>query len=264
MRLTVVGSGDAFHGGGRLHSCYLLEDAGQTVMIDFGATALYGLKTVARTTADIHTYCVTHLHGDHMGGLPFMFIDALYQTPRSSPLRIIGPVGLEARLDAVMAAMYPSIALRQARAPQMIIEELNPGDRTRVAGFELQTFPADHQDPPEQPLCLRFVPSHGRTVAFSGDTRIGDGLLAAAHGVDLLVAECSGLKPPAGRHSTWVEWQATFPRLTTRQILFSHLSTSVRDAIPRLLREAPATPRIAFADDGMVIDLDEMGDTGLE
>ena len=44
MRLTVVGCGDAFGSGGRGNACFWIESAGVTVALDFGATALVGVR----------------------------------------------------------------------------------------------------------------------------------------------------------------------------------------------------------------------------
>jgi hypothetical protein len=56
-RLTVVGSSDAFNAAGRCHSCYLLEgDGAGPLMIDFGATALYALRKIGRSAAEVRGF----------------------------------------------------------------------------------------------------------------------------------------------------------------------------------------------------------------
>lgn len=275
MRLTVVGSGDAFNAAGRLHSCYLLEGSGFTpTMIDFGATALAGLHRLGRRATEVATFAFTHLHGDHLGGVPFLFIDAMYADVRNAPLRMVGPRGLGARARALVEVTYGEL-LARPEAPELEVEEVAPGQRLSVSGLVLETFPADHQDPPEEPLCLRFTGPDGASVAFSGDTRLSEGLLAAADGVDLLVAECSALAPPAGRHCTWEDWRRALPTLSARRVLLTHLGQDVRPEIPRLVAEAEAAftgpsgrreagsgrltgapgPRLDFADDGLVLEI---------
>ncbi len=44
MRLTVVGCGDAFGSGGRFNTCFFLETAKGTLLVDFGASSLVALK----------------------------------------------------------------------------------------------------------------------------------------------------------------------------------------------------------------------------
>lgn len=261
LDLTVVGSSDAFNAAGRAHSCYLLEphdEALGPVMIDFGATSLMALRRLGRRPSDIAAFAFTHLHGDHIGGFPFLAIDGMFNEPRSQVMKILGPVGVQARLEALLSVTYGDI-LDRPRPFELDYRELLPGGEATLTGLAVQGFPADHMDPPEQPLCLRFTvpsPQGDKVVAFSGDTRLGDGLMAAADGVDLLVAECSGLKHPIGRHCAWEDWLTYLPQCTAKRVVFSHLGAAVRAARERLLDEVPAgSPPVTFADDGLSLTL---------
>lgn len=254
-RLTIVGSSDAFNASGRSHSCYLLEGDGfGPIMIDFGATALSALRKLGREPTEIRAFAITHLHGDHIGGFPFLVIDGMFNAVRQTDLEVLGPVGVERRVAAFVDAAYGDLS-RHARPYRSVFRELRPGEEVELAGARVRGFPADHMDPPEQPLCLRFTTPSGHIVAFSGDTRMCDALLEAADGADLLVAECSGLAPPMGRHCTWLDWRDALPRCGARRVVFSHLGRAVRERAHTLLAEAPKGPAIAFADDGMVVDL---------
>ena len=255
-QLTFVGTSDAFNAAGRLHSCYLLEGDGfGPLMIDFGATALAGLRRLGKDPSAIRGYAFTHLHGDHIGGWPFLVIDGMFHAVRRDTLAVLGPVGSEARLDALLRVAYGGLADKE-RPYASTVEELLPGATADFAGVRIEGFPARHMKPPEQPLCLRIELPDGTTVAFSGDTAMCDGLLAAAAGVDVLVAECSGLAPPCGDHCSWEEWCEVLPSLTAKRIFFTHLGTDVRAAVARLLAEVPAGSDVAFADDGLVVTLE--------
>src|SRR5690606_24010442 len=109
--------------------------------------------------------------------------------------------------------------------------------------------------PPYQALCLRVSDGDGRTIAFSGDTRICPGLLAAAEGADMLVADCSRLAPPAGPHATWAEWQQVLPSLRAPSLLLTHLGADMRQRAPTLLDGLALPLPVRIADDGMVIEL---------
>ena len=269
MRLTVVGSSDALNSLGRSHSSSLLEGDGVgPLMIDFGATSLAALRKIGRNPTELRGIALTHLHGDHVGGFAFLVIDGMYNEVRRHPLAVVGPRLTAERIDTVLRTAYGSLA-DDARPFEMPIREVEPGGIVEVAGVTIEAFAADHMDPPDCPLCLR-ISANGKVIAFSGDTRICDGLFAAAEGADLLVAECTALTHPCGRHCAWEDWRALLgpgipntsgtagpePRarrtIGAKRVLFTHLGRAVRERAADLVNELPGAA-IAFAEDGMVV-----------
>ena len=84
MRLTIVGSGDAFGSGGRFNTCFFLETAKSVLLVDCGASTPVALKAHALDPNRIDGIVLSHLHGDHFGGLPFLFLDGQFQIGRAS------------------------------------------------------------------------------------------------------------------------------------------------------------------------------------
>ncbi len=251
MDLLVLGSSDAFNGAGRCHASYVIKDGdAPSVAIDFGATTLYALRKAGLAGTDLGAVIITHLHGDHFGGLPFLLLDGMYHDLRTAPLHLVGAVGLEARLHTLYEALYRDVARRERPYPTHL-RELAPGEHMDLLGYRVEAFPAEHMDPPDQPLCLRVTGPSGRVIAFSGDTELCDGFLQASRGADLLVAECTGLRPPCGRHLAWTDWRVLLREAGARRVLLSHLSREVRDESPALLAECPPGIELIFADDLM-------------
>ena len=58
----------------------------------------------------IGSVLISHLHGDHFGGLPFLLLDAQYVSNRTTPLTIAGPPTLSGRLHDLRDAMFPGSA----------------------------------------------------------------------------------------------------------------------------------------------------------
>lgn len=254
MKLHVVGSADAFNSFGRGHSCYWIEGAGKgPIMIDFGATALARLDQEKLHPPAMHALVITHLHGDHFGGLPFLIIDGLYNRFRDRPLDLVGPIGFKAKLEALLEVTYGAAA-KLSSFPHTL-REMSPGEEIEVAGARVRAFAAAHMDPPDQPLCIRVIGRDGRSIAFSGDTELCDGLFAAADGADLLVAECTTLAPPSGRHITWEAWMGAFDRVRAKRLMLTHLGADVRARVNELLRQAPRSLKLSFADDGLIVEL---------
>lgn len=256
MRLTVIGSADAFNSGGRGNSCYLLESrVAGAIMVDFGPTALMALRHASFEPNRLDGIAFTHLHGDHVGGFPFLLIDALYNGIRSRELPIVGPPRTRECLEALLDATYDEMKPRMALVP-IAIDEFGPGETRELAGYRIEGFAADHMAPPHRPLCLRITDPDGVIVAFSGDTLPCPGLFAAAEGASLLVAECTRLAQPAGHHCTWEDWKREIPKLAAKSLLLAHLGGDVRARVPDLEVEMyDARIPVRFAEDGMVIDL---------
>ncbi|MGE0711857.1 MAG: MBL fold metallo-hydrolase [Planctomycetota bacterium] len=258
MRLTVLGSANASNAGGRRHSCYWLEGAlaEGALLLDCGGTALAGIKELGLDPRRARVLALTHLHGDHVGGFPTLVIDALYDLRRAAPLLVVGPLGAQARLEALLELSYPGLATKRPWPFELSWVELAPGASWEGLGARVEAFAADHQDPPERPLCLRVRGASGRAVAFSGDTRLCEGLFQAAAGADLLVAECSALAPPCGAHSSWEEWRGAAARLGDTRLLLTHLGEDVRAGIPALLAEGlPGVATLGFAEDGLALEV---------
>ena len=255
MKVTILGSSDAFNSSGRCHSCYLVESEGcGAVMVDIGGSGLLALRRAGRHPHELAGLAITHLHGDHLGGLPFLLLDAAYNEPRTAPLPMVGPVGLASRMNDLFKGTYRELPAMQLPF-ELSTTEIAPGESASLAGFHIQGFLADHMDPPDLPLSLRVTAPDGKSVAFSGDTAMNPQLLVAGDGADLFVAECSALVPPIGRHCTWEDWKVILPVLTARRVVLTHLNHRVREKIPDLLAEAPGSVDLSFADDGLVFEV---------
>src|SRR5215475_4037366 len=106
MKLHILGCGDAFGSGGRNQSGYLVEAENCLFLLDCGPTTLLAMKRAGFDPRRLDAIILSHLHGDHFGGIPFFFIEYLYQKPLLRPLVIAGPPGTEERLTELFLVMY--------------------------------------------------------------------------------------------------------------------------------------------------------------
>src|SRR5262249_47831848 len=110
VRVTFLGSGDAFSAGGSFQAAYLVQRSGTAFLLDFGSATLTSLKRHRMDADLIDWIALSHLHGDHFAGLPYLFLEYTYQQPRSRPLRILGPPGTKERVWALYRAAYKELA----------------------------------------------------------------------------------------------------------------------------------------------------------
>jgi ribonuclease BN (tRNA processing enzyme) len=125
MKLHILGCGDAFGSGGRNQSGYLIEASDLLFLLDCGPTTLLAMKRAGFDPARLQTIILSHLHGDHFGGIPFFFIEYLYRQPRDQPLTIAGPPGTESRVRRLQTIMYGS-GRSPARLPPVNFITLKP------------------------------------------------------------------------------------------------------------------------------------------
>lgn len=219
MRVRFLGTGDAFNSGGRLHTCILLEGAGAPCLLDCGATALAALKGAGVDRHAITAVLVTHLHGDHFGGLPFLLLDGQF-TGRSLPLMIAGPPGLETRLATAYDAFYPGVS-RTRRPFDTRFTTLTAGVTASIGELQVTPFAVVH--PSGAPAYALRVEMDGRVIVFSGDTAWTDALVEASAGADLFICECMFETNAVGAHIDYATLDAERHRFTCRRLVLTHL-----------------------------------------
>ena len=244
VRVSFAGSGDAFGSGGRLQACvHLRPAAGRPVLLDCGATALIGLKRHGIEPNDIGTVLLSHLHGDHFAGVPYLILDGQFRR-RSEPLSVVGPPGTEERLYQAMELLF-SGSTRVERRFEVRVHEIKPDDRYDLADVTVQAYPAEHLA--GAPAMSLRVGIGGRTIGYSGDTAWTEALVAVADRADLFICESYTLNRPVPYHLHLPVLWDNLPRLTCRQIVLTH-------AGPEVLARAGELD-LELADDDHVIDL---------
>jgi ribonuclease BN (tRNA processing enzyme) len=244
VRVTVLGSGDAFGAGGRLHSAYLVEGPAATFLVDCGPTVLQGLKRAGVDPARIDFVCLSHLHGDHFGGLPFLFMDFIYSSHRTRPITIYGPPKTERRVRTLYAALYERQA-RDASPFAVSYVELATGCAALAGDVRAEAYAVPHV---AELVCYGYrFELGGRTIVYSGDTGWTDELYARTRGADLFICECSNFDTRVPIHISYPEIAARAERLGCRRLLLSHLGQEP------LARRAEIS--LPLAEDGLVIAL---------
>jgi ribonuclease BN (tRNA processing enzyme) len=239
--VTFIGSGDAFGSGGRFQTCILVDFSGGRFLLDCGASSLIALKKLGISPAAIDTILVTHLHGDHFGGLPFFILDAQF-SKRERPLVIAGPPGLKERLRAAMEALFPKSSETRQRfridcleLPSGAASTLGP---VRVMPLEVIHFCG-------APAYALRIECDGRIIAYSGDTEWTDTLLSVAEGADLFICEAYYFDKKIKFHLDYETLMAHRAGIQCKRLVITHMS---EDLIARLGDLA-----VEYAEDGKTV-----------
>lgn len=242
-RITFVGSGDAFASGGRFQACLLLDGGDAPLVLDFGATSLIALKRMGIDPSTIGWVALSHLHGDHFAGLPWLILDGQF-AKRTNPLTITGPPGTEERVQTAFEALYPG-APDAERPFRTRYREFTPQVLEDFGPARITAFPVTHS-PATAPHGLRIEYAN-RTIAYSGDTEWTDTLPELARHADVFVCECNFFDTKAPGHMSYETLIAHRQELECDRIVITHMGEEMLDRLTEVELEA--------ASDGAVIDV---------
>jgi ribonuclease BN (tRNA processing enzyme) len=242
MQLRFVGCGDAFGSGGRLNTCFHVSGREANFLIDCGASALPALKRLEIDPKEIDLILITHFHGDHFAGLPFVLLDAQFSR-RTRPLTIAGPKGIETRLREVMEALFEHSSKTKQRF-ELSVVELAPEQSQSFGAVTVTPYPVVHGESGGPFLAYR-VEAEGRTLAYSADTEWTETLIPLAHGADLFIAEAYMYEKVVKNHLSLKTLEQHLPEIGAKRLVLTHMSEDVLSRLDDIAHLA--------AEDGMVL-----------
>ena len=244
VQVAFLGSGDAVSARGNHQASYLVRSPEATCLLDCGAMALASMKRDGYDPAAIDCVLLSHLHGDHFAGLPFLFIEYTYERPRSRPLVVVGPPHTAERVQALFSANYKDLATKPLPFGLEFLE-VEPDSVHDLGPLRLRPFRVPHQET-EISLGLK-VEVEGRTILYSGDTGWTEDLVAQSQGTDLFICECCYFETRRTFHLDYPQIAANRERFGARRMVLTHLGAEVHAHRSEIDME--------LAYDGLVVDL---------
>lgn len=242
MKFQFLGCGDAFGSGGRFNTCFHVTGRTTRFLIDCGASSMIAIRRFGVDPNAIETVFLTHLHGDHFGGLPFLILDAQLVSRRTTPLTVVGPPGTDERLRQAMELFFPGSTEIERRFAVDVVE-LEPHVRRTINNVDVTPYLMRHPSG-APPFALRLEEG-GKSICYTGDTEWVDDLVPAAQDVDLFVAEAYFAEPKVRYHLDWKTLEERLPGIRPRRLVITHLSGA-------MLAHPP--PGCDIAEDGMILE----------
>ena len=249
MSATVqfLGSGDAFGSGGRLQTCICVSARAMRFLIDCGATSLTAMQQSEIDPNTIDAVLVSHLHGDHFAGVPFLILDGQF-AKRERPLTIVGPIGIEKRMTDAMEVMFPGSSRVRSRFP-VSYSEWQEREPTQLGSLTVVPYAVIH--PSGSPAYALRIEIDGVTVAYSGDTEWTDVLCEVAKRSHLFVCEAYTFDRRVRFHLEYAAIRERLQELDSRRVILTHMG---KDMLRRLDEVT-----IETAHDGYVVQLGQSG-----
>ena len=257
----------------------------EMLLFDCGRDASAAITRMAILPADITKVFLTHLHSDHVVGLPELYLFPWATQGRSTPLQVWGPDGTKSMMEHLEKAFAFDIHIRRdvdekfsANGIKVVATDVREGVVYRANGVTVKAFLVDHA--PVVPAFGYRIEYQGRSVVLSGDTRVSDNLIKFAKGADLLIHEVGMSKQdprlagplderlPGGRgtrrqlksiaehHTDPAEAGMVFEKVKPKLAMFSHYTGGVTATALPLVRQNYSGP-LEFGEDGMTIDVGE-------
>jgi len=266
LDVALVGTGGMMPLPNRWLSSVLLRYGRHLVLFDCGEGTQISLRGLGWGLKDIDLILISHVHGDHITGLPGLLLTQA-NSGRTEPVQIVGPRGFGAVVAGLMVvAPHLPFEVRCREMDSHEVAELDDLKATCVA--------AEHHVPClayriDVPRGRRFLPDRARaldvpvpdwkrlqrgevvgsvdqsdvlgpprpglSVGLVTDTRPTDAIAGLVSGVDLLV--CEGTfgsdedQPRAVErtHMTFREAALLAKRAQAKQLVLTHFSPSVVD-----------------------------------
>ncbi len=280
LQITLLGTGNPRPSLERFGPSILVEAGAQRVLIDAGRGASQRLFQIGGRDALVNIDAVffTHLHSDHVVGLPDLWLTS-WIFGRAKALEVIGPPGTAEMAGHLEQAYAWDIDARAKdeghprEGVRLAAKNVQPGVVYDRDGLKVTAFAVDHGNLLKPAYGFR-IDYRGRSAAFSGDTRFFEPLVEQVQGVDVLVHEVvspevelkrtlvedpHAVEAIIAHHTTPEQAGTIFSRVKPRLAVYSHIvpSPTTAEDLIGLTRRTYAGP-LAVGYDLMTI---VIGDT---
>lgn len=237
MKVQFVGCGDAFGTGGRFNTCFRVVCRSGEFLVDCGASSMIAMRKLEIDPNAIHTIFVSHLHGDHFGGLPFFILDAQFYSRRRAPLTLVGPSGFQKRLSDAMEVFFPGSS-KAVRKFEIVIHEIAPQTTATINDVSVYAMEVRHAC--GAPALGLRIGCDGKTIAYSGDSEWTDALIEIGRGADLFIVEALSFEKRIAQHLDYASLCANVGRIRAKRVVLTHLGPEMLARMKDAMHEVAA------------------------
>ena len=275
LKVTLLGTGSPQPKMDRFGASILVEAGKEKLLFDCGRGATQRIEQHKVSFAEVDALFLTHLHSDHVVGIPDLWLTGWVQG-RRVPLRVWGPAGTKEMMSHLEQAYQFDIHIRRdvvEKLPSpgvvLLAKDIEEGVVYENGGIKVTAFVVDHG--PVKPALGYRIDFAGHSVVLSGDTRYSENLIRFSQGTDVLIHEvidpdAFGLKNPSfsservqrvvALHTTPEQAGTVFARVKPKLAVYSHIVPGDTTDLILLTRKTYSGP-LEVGEDLMSIEIGE-------
>lgn len=238
IKVILLGTAGPEYFPDRLGISTLVEANGDMLLFDVGRGTNQRLYQSRINPKDISKIFLTHLHSDHIEGLPELWMTPWFLLGRDHGFEMWGPEGTEQMVQGMRAMFGHDLNAR--------VNQFNPiktlDIKTHIVsdavvyernGVKVTAFPVEHAD--GNPAFGYRVDCNGRAVLLSGDTTLNDNVIKHGAGADLIIhnviafserlGQMPEMKGVLAKLTTPEQAAEVFARTKPKLAVYSHIVT---------------------------------------
>jgi ribonuclease Z len=274
LKVTLLGTGSPQPRMDRFGPSILVEAGNKRLLFDCGRGVAQRIEQLRIAFTDIDALFVTHLHSDHVVGIPDLWLTG-WARGRKVPLQVWGPDGTKAMMLHLAEAYQFDIQIRQIddklplQGVTVVANDVQQGVVYDRAGIKVTAFLVDHGV--VKPALGYRVDFAGHSVVFSGDTRYSENLIRFSQKVDVVIHEVidpdsfraknpsmstERLQAIVGHHTTAEQAGTIFAQVKPKLAVYSHIVPGDSTDLVSLTRKTYSGP-LEVGEDLMSLDIEE-------
>jgi ribonuclease BN (tRNA processing enzyme) len=243
MKLELIGTGSIFTD--RMSASALVDGR---ILVDTPNGSVKAMRRSGLDPKGVDICLITHMHADHFFDIIFLLMEQGLLSHRDRELVLIGPTGMEERIEQLFQLSYPSTweTVKPNISPRFHEFGEEGGDWSGD-GYDIQVFPVRHTTPIA--LGYSIVDQDNARLGYTGDTVFCPSVEKLASISSVLVLDISFLKSKAG-HMGLEDVESLAGRYPDLQLIGTHLGDEVT---------ASSRPNVTLPTDGQTFEVTATG-----
>lgn len=235
ITLTFLGSGSAFTvGSGNFHSNILLSSENSKFLIDCGSDIRFSAYEQGLSFDDFNEVYVSHLHGDHAGGLEWLGINRKLNSNLPKPILHSHSSLIQPLWENVLSGGMSTIEDRDVTLEDFFkVDSLEDDEDFFWQGLRFHLVRTAHYQKNEElaPSYGIFIIGKNKKIFITTDAQFTpEQFQQYFEEAGLIFHDCEILDKPSGVHATYDQLKTLPEKIKKKMWLYHYNSTDLPDA----------------------------------